>query len=1165
MQGLADNVPSMKSSRLRPFALLATLAMSISVLTNIGAAAVTGPTVTLVTPNSLTSLNPDAKDMNLVFNNEINYLQRSGFFYYDNQFNLIENRTLGAIKIVSERPFKVQYTVNSGRVWSDGTPITAVDLLLHHVICSSRYSVTANLGTPITSQSAPAFNSQCYGSDYDNRHVGLPQLSSDKMSLTIEFDTFFANWRQLTPKFFPVHAMVLLEEGASALRNETVSVAAKSRFEKAFYGYDTNSLAKYGKVWSNAFNINTVNSQTNPLLLVSNGGYQVESATQNQGVTLKYNERYNSGPAVQGIAKIVYKYIPDGTQAFSALQRKEVDIHQASPISDYIAQTKSLSGYRVIGYDQAVYEHLDLRTEKSQGSNDSYNGIFKGDSQRAKDLRRAFLLTIPRDEIVEKLIKPINSNAQTLDSLLYFSTESRYRTVSMQSGINTLTSAGQSAREQEALSLVRKYYPTASATNPLAKVNLLWGTPSNSRRSSAAQLIKAAAARAGFEVIGAGLTSWSTQLNSNAWDAAMFAWVRNDRNVYKNSDLYCTTCGNNFMGWTYPAVDAAYRSVANENLSESNLNSQLLKIEQTVFSEALSLPLFQHPGAFVVSNEISNVIPSANSAGVIWNYWEWSKNGSKEFPLFVANSSASSSNESTNTNSTSSHQNGWANVNWSTDLLGPNGYLEQKFVPLALGQVATNPPRWVGWNNLDFCWQKLSTYGTGKTCGRIGWGFWSQSGNILSGNFDFAIYDAVDFVKIESPFGSTCDRLGTSANLANAHNITCWSGIRIVPNHTYALKLMADTAYGANWWRATLTNETTKDVYTLGRIKSAINDNTKKLASALVSVGYTGVPKSCDDVPIIDTYMTNLIINGKQSAYAGFETGTCVKATVTANELSSGGYALRMGGQKPETRELIAENIQISSSDSKTSSTKPTTPSFAGVNFVGNKINVTVNIGSAAAARPEKVYLVAPKLGISGNNPLAGRISGSSATWSIDFDKVLSGTMIPLEIVGEKNGIKSDPLVGSYQVPEIANPITKAPAAPTNFKQRIIGNTILITAQAKLSANALASEAHLFGKSLGISKQRAISGEVIGSKVVIEVPIKGSMAGKKLPVTIYLSNVKGDSKPLNATLTIPAKPKPSLPTVAPKPSTTTETVLCFRGNQSRAFAGTKCPPGWEEK
>ena len=239
---------------------------------------------------------------------------------------------------------------------------------------------------------------------------------------------------------------------------------------------------------------------------------------------------------------------------------------------------------------------------------------------------------------------------------------------------------------------------------------------------------------------------------------------------------------------------------------------------------------------------------------------------------------------------------------------------------------------------------------------------------------------------------------------------------------------------------------------------------------------------------------------------------------------------------------------------------KPIAPKFSSVSFTGNTVNIAVNIGTSTQS-PDKVYLVAPKLGITANNPLAGKVSGSSATWSIEFDKLLGGTAIPLEVVSERDGVRSESTTNNYLFPSFTPELTSAPPAPKNFKTRIVGNSVVITAEAEINSSSLATKAHLFSQSLGIPKSRAMEGDVVGTKILFELPLKAAMAGKRYPIMIYLSNSKGDSQPLEGTLTIPAAPRPQKQTTAPKP-TAPKTVICTRSSQTRTFTGTKCPPGW---
>jgi hypothetical protein len=260
----------------------------------------------------------------------------------------------------------------------------------------------------------------------------------------------------------------------------------------------------------------------------------------------------------------------------------------------------------------------------------------------------------------------------------------------------------------------------------------------------------------------------------------------------------------------------------------------------------------------------------------------------------------------------------------------------------------------------------------------------------------------------------------------------------------------------------------------------------------------------------------------------------------------------------------------IGSTPGSSTTTKKTVinkPSFSLINIVGNKLNVNVNLGSAGTSKPDSVYLVAPKLGILDSNKLFGKVSGSKASWSIDFDKLLSGTAIPLKVVGVKNGVESDPLEQDFNAPAVVEKLLTnklVPAAPKNVKSRIVGTSALISAEATVKTGALATQAFVFGPSIGLSKANAINGDIVGNKVLLEVPLKTSMAGKKLPVTIYLSNEVGDSQPVQTTIVVPSAPKILSGTIKlPTQTKAPKTIFCVKGSQTRTFAAKSCPPGWK--
>lgn len=610
----------MKVNRVAKVALVAAAAAGLVAGSLAPASAAKRSTVVLVTSNQLTGLNPSVVNMNLTFNSEVAYMQGFGFNYYDNSPKLVDNKIFGSYRIVSQKPFRVQYTVNKGKVWSDGTPITGVDLLLSHVTCSSSYSFTAKLGDPTDNEVAPAFNALCYGGTYDTHHVGLPTLSADKMSVTIEYDAKIPDWQIYGPGPSPVHTLVHMAEGKTKLQSVAANNAAKAKFEKAFYSYNSKLMKAAGEIWSNAYSINKVDSATNPLLLVGNGAYILQSAVPGQAVTLRLNPRHAtnpSGPKTNGVKTVVFRIISDGTAAAQALRNQEVDIYQGQPTADSVALLKSIPTAKVIGGAQAVYEHIDLRVGTANGVDEPYNGPFAGDSQKAKDLRTAFLMAFPRDEIVDKLIKPINSNAVRMDSLLLFPGEPGYADMVKNNGVSKYIKGSQSEREAAALALVRKH------SSSDVKINLLWGTPSNARRASQAQIIKAALGRAGFDVNAPGVVAWSSQLDSSAWDAEFFAWVKSAITQDGNADLFCSDCGNNLLGYNNAKVDAAVKKLRGSLLSEKDKLAQYTIIEKEIMADALTLPIYQHPGVTAVNKKLKNVKPNPLSPQLVWNYWEW--------------------------------------------------------------------------------------------------------------------------------------------------------------------------------------------------------------------------------------------------------------------------------------------------------------------------------------------------------------------------------------------------------------------------------------------------------------------------------------------------------------------------------------------------------------
>jgi len=478
------------------------------------------------------------------------------------------------------------------------------------------------LGDPANSKVTPAFNSLGYGGIYDEHVVGLPILSADKMSVTVEYDTQVPDWRLLSPGPTPVHTLVLMAEGKKKLGTLAENNAARERFYKYFQNYDKANLTKIGKIWSEDYNINKVDASTNPLLLVGNGPFIVKSAVPNGAVTMVRNPKYNSGPKVKSLQTVVFKVIGDGTAAAQALKNGEVDVYAGQPTADAVAQLKAMApAVKVIGGDQAVYEHIDLRVGPAYGTQDTYNGPFAGMGQQAVDLRTAFLLAYPREEIMEKIVKPINSSAQLMNSLMVFNSEPSYKDIIAKSGVSKFTAGTQADRTAKALALVKKYYPSAAAGSGSVKVRLLFGNPSNARRVAEAALVKAELAKAGFDVDVTPTSGWSSHIEDSKYDAAFFAWVKSSAVQSGNVGTYETQ--GNGQGYSNSTIDKIYKDLGSTPYSAAQIKDLFIKVDSELLKDAVTLPIFQHPSANGVNAKLQGVAPSPFSPNLVWNLWDW--------------------------------------------------------------------------------------------------------------------------------------------------------------------------------------------------------------------------------------------------------------------------------------------------------------------------------------------------------------------------------------------------------------------------------------------------------------------------------------------------------------------------------------------------------------
>lgn len=665
----------MKKTMIKGFALVAASVLGVTGLSLAPAnASAANKTMVVQESNALSGLNTAVNGFNLLTNSDVLGPTGAGFTYYNNKAQLVRNTAFGTFKITkndcgstpSFGCFKVTYTVKKGLKYSDGTLITAQDLLLSHAISSSDYSIKAGLGDP--SEGTAKFDSAGYGGAYDDHtRAESFDLSDDNFSVTVSYDAFQPDWQVFGPGPGAVHAMVGIAKGKKTFQTARTNATYKSLFEEAYYGSiatlpsqsdpdyedelgarsDARALmTKIAAKWSTVWNITTVNSSTNPLLLISNGTFMLESCTST-GCTLVKNPNGNIGGAPKqtgNLEKMIFKFTAgtlDDTAVGQAIAAGTVDIYSGAATSSFWSVVNNASGVTAFKGNVLTYEHLDLRTGNSQfpmapdniktiaGStvncDADYNGPFAGNSQQAKDLRKAFMLIVPRQTIANNYIGKVfdpafSGNSPVLNSLFSLTTEGDYAKVTAgSSAYLTDLNKDQTTRVALALALVKKYYPSAAAGSDSFTVKLL--TSSRPSRVANAGLMTTEAAKAGIKVEHYIRSTWSSELDCNFFDAAEFAWVKTGLSQTGTNPQYESDGGNNSAGWNDSTLDTLLGEFEKLQTATSLITTKI-NAEKRLWSNYYSLPMYQWPGASAWNSDLKNILPSPLAPNVTWNYWQ---------------------------------------------------------------------------------------------------------------------------------------------------------------------------------------------------------------------------------------------------------------------------------------------------------------------------------------------------------------------------------------------------------------------------------------------------------------------------------------------------------------------------------------------------------------
>jgi peptide/nickel transport system substrate-binding protein len=278
--------------------------------------------------------------------------------------------------------------------------------------------------------------------------------------------------------------------------------------------------------------------------------------------------------------------------------------------SDLVQAAEKNSDTQIHKGYESTFEHMDL-VQNNNGPFDPAS--YGGDAQKALLVRQAFLHAVPRNEIVEKLIKPIVPDAEVRNAFTRVPGSPGYD--------DMVSSNGSSDYSKTDTALSLKLLKQAGVKTPV-DVRLMYDK-TNPRRAAEFKIEQPIMKKAGFNLIDNGDADWSAKLGDGTYDAVFFGWQATSLAVTQDAAIYGPGGGSNLVGYVNKSVGADFDKLAG-TLDESGQLEILNNIEKELWKDAIGIPIFQFPAAVMWDKtRLTGVDPAVLSPTMFYGFWNW--------------------------------------------------------------------------------------------------------------------------------------------------------------------------------------------------------------------------------------------------------------------------------------------------------------------------------------------------------------------------------------------------------------------------------------------------------------------------------------------------------------------------------------------------------------
>ena len=581
------------SKKIRP--LLAGVAVLALGMNSLVASASTaklqaGGTITVDLNETLAGFNVNTLNSNEFVLQEIMQLVWPTVYFVNNKLALTLNTDLVTKVAVATKPVEtITYTINPKAVWSDGTPITADDFIYNWQSQSGNPAFTDVGGAAFqpagttgyssiasVTGSNPAGGVACDAGVAASFNAGLCPNGN---TVTVKFAaaTPFADWQSLFGMIVPAH-----------------------------------QARKVG--WNTGFNINGGGDEKT---LLSGSWYYVSSYNQSANtVVLKKNPTYWGKAG--NLDSIVFAGSLDDTSGIPGIQSGTFNVFEPVSTSLAMIQQAKAAG-TAISYNVQPglqFEHFDFNEANA------YLSKLK--------VRQAIAYGLNRHQLIALTVGQAAPSTQPLNNHMYMNTQPQYtNNGSVYNNVNVAKAKAFLKASKMKMGKDGYYHPTYGPEKGKDFTLRISSTTGNPIRSQTEQVFQFQMKKIGIKISILNYAAgdlFGTVIPNGRYDIAEFAWVSTPFATGNNS-IYCSytnkaNCGSNWVHFKNAAEDKLLKqaAAASNPAVEATLYNAADKV---LWSNMVTLPLYQKPVMTAWSSTYGNILPNASSVGVTWNAQNW--------------------------------------------------------------------------------------------------------------------------------------------------------------------------------------------------------------------------------------------------------------------------------------------------------------------------------------------------------------------------------------------------------------------------------------------------------------------------------------------------------------------------------------------------------------